>query len=1094
QPILLGMGRSCVSTGEGVWLPSLRKGVDEWESMLCSVGKLYVEGAEIDWLGMDRDGRRQKVVLPTYPFQRQRYWIDTATNLDQGTMNEKSSSLVVNLLNQADTVGLTQELIQTEQLTEDEQIFLPKILEILINRHQEYFQPQSNVVVEYYDELVDFENEGESLILNYIPLPTIIRDFSWLLEITSEKKYAKLIKIAQQETRKIGWRKVDFGSCKKVLDIGCGHGTDLIDLALKYDSLELCGYTISGAQVELGNRKINEFNLEQRVKILNQDSSKDEFPDNYDLMYGFEVICHIRNKNKLFLNIGNHLNNNGYFVVADFISNASFAIDYDAHSSYLITKQEWLNLLSENHLKVIDYVDISPEVANGLYDSNFQDNLEYVCKKWNFTENTIVGFQSYQNLYKMLRKGLVSYVVLTAQKQNDLPANEIYQLNQQKLETPLYFSDVSFQQLFYEVKWQLQPGNKKQLAKTKDTVVGNWLIFSDTGCVGQELRKLLEKNGDRCFMVFPGKAYKQKEIDSWEINPSHPEDFETLCQQIITNTQGDWKGTIHLWSIETPSSLQLNISDLEQAQQWGCGSVLHLVQAFLKHPNFFSQKLWLVTRGSQPVLSETKAMAVAQTPIWGLGRVLSLEHPQLWGGLLDLDVEASTNEVEMLLEYITDNQGEDHLAFRSGRAYVARLVKQLLPESPPVLLNDDATYLITGGLGALGLQTAQWMVSKGARHLVLVSRTQPSQHKQATISHLQQQGAEVVVAQADVCNPQELSRVFEQVESSMAPIKGIVHAAGVGTINPIEQMELSELEEVMAPKVIGGWILHQLTEDRNLDFFVSFSSISGVWGAAGQAHYAASNHFLDGLAHYRQAKGLPGMSINWGPWSGAGMASEEELKKLSKRGIKPLSPEQGVAVLEQLWTSGMSQITVADVNWSLFKQLYEVGTKRLLLEEIGSYSQDDILSLEQNSHILHQLQKVSNTERKELLTGYIQREINKLLGFSKSKFQDPKLGFFEMGMDSLRVVELRNMLSSNLNYSISTATFFDTSNIQELAEYLINEIFSEEQNPKVDVGDSQNTDVTNKVPPNLETEPEEEIDNAIAEEWKEIQYLLREES
>ena len=184
--------------------------------------------------------------------------------------------------------------------------------------------------------------------MNYIPLPGIIRGFSWVLlfdKFNTQEKYQKLAFTAQQEIRNIGWQKVDFSSCQKVLDIGCGHGTDLISLGQKYNHLELCGYTISERQVELGNQKINQLNLEQRINIINGDSSQDEFPDSYDLIYGFEVICHIKKKEELFFNIRNHLNSEGHLVLSDFISNASFSIDYDAHSSYLITQKEWLDLL-----------------------------------------------------------------------------------------------------------------------------------------------------------------------------------------------------------------------------------------------------------------------------------------------------------------------------------------------------------------------------------------------------------------------------------------------------------------------------------------------------------------------------------------------------------------------------------------------------------------------------------------------------------------------------------------------------------------------------------------------------------------------------
>ncbi|MBP0042085.1 MAG: acyltransferase domain-containing protein, partial [Roseofilum sp. SBFL] len=531
KPVLLGMGRQCIPEDIGIWLPSLRPGVDEWQQILSSLGTLYVQGAKVDWSGFDRDYSHQKIELPTYPFQRERYWVEPPRNQEQNNRNTNPSlNLALERLDrQADLV--VQELNSFEELTAEEQIVLPKLLKLLKTWNHKTLQNQRDIVGDYYDELASFMDE--EAILNYIPLPGIIKGFSWVLfaKLKTQGKYQELASTAQQEIRNIGWQKVDFSACQKVLDIGCGHGTDLMALGQKYNHLELCGYTISDRQVELGNKKINQLNLEQRIKILNGDSSQDEFPDHYDLIYGFEVICHIKKKEELFWNIRNHLNHEGHFVISDFISNASFNIDYDAHSSYLITQPEWLDLLSKSHLKIIQYVDISQEIANGLHDPNFTENLNYVCKKSNLNENARIGLQSYDNLYKMLRKQLVSYVVITAQKQDHLSVEEIYQWNQEILHNPLHYSEVSLQKLFYTIEWQ-KASPKQQQRKTLQP--GTWLVFSDREGVGEKLHNLLEQRGDRTFMVFIGETYQHTETGSVELNPSNPEDLERFCQEIKT--------------------------------------------------------------------------------------------------------------------------------------------------------------------------------------------------------------------------------------------------------------------------------------------------------------------------------------------------------------------------------------------------------------------------------------------------------------------------------------------------------------------------------------------------------------------------------
>ncbi|MDJ1172323.1 type I polyketide synthase [Roseofilum sp. BLCC_M154] len=1082
KPILLGMARQCLSEDVGVWLPSLRPGVEEWQQMLLSLGQLYVKGFNVDWSGFGRDYTNQKVELPTYPFQRERYWVETTKNQDRNTTHHSS-----NPLDLGDPEELIRELKLSEELTEDEEKLLPKLLDILKARYQKYLQDRGDIVGDFYDELASLTDE--EAILNYIPLPGIIKGFSWVLffaQLKIQEKYQKLASTAQQEIRNIAWQKVDFSACRKVLDIGCGHGTDLIALGQKYHHLELCGYTISEGQVELGNKKISQLNLEERVKIVNGDSSQDEFPDRYDLIYGFEVICHIKKKKELFLNIKNHLNDRGDFVISDFISNASFNIDYDAHSSYLATQQEWLDLLSESHLKIIRYVDISNEIANGLDDPNFPENLNYVCKKSNLNENARVGLQSYDNLYKMLRKKLVSYVIMTAQKQEQLSVDEIYKWNQAILQKPLHYSDVSLQKLFYGVEWQ-KAAPRQEYKKTLQPKT--WIIFSDRDGVGEKLTNRLEKRDDRCFTVFMGETYQQKETASWELNPSNPADFERFCQDAKAIV-GENPRIIHLWSLETTPTQQLTQPALESAQKNSCGSVLHLVQAMEKYWKSSSPQLWLITQASQSVLP-VEEVAIAQTPLWGLGKVLSLEHPQLWGGLIDLDRQSSTSEAEILLQVLEDEAEEDRLAIRNGEIYVARLERQLLAESNPVSLSKEGSYLITGGTGALGLNIAQWLVEKGCQHLVLISRSQPSDQAQLRIESLRKQGVEVVVTQADVSVQQDMEKAFKQVQETMPPLKGVIHAAGVIGSDLIQELEFSQLEAILRPKVVGGWVLHQLTEKLDLDFFVNFSSIASVWGSKGQAHYAAANHFLDGLTDYRQSLGLPTYSINWGPWSGGGMAAGEAMNWLNQMGVKPLEPEKAIAALEKVLASDRPQTVVADINWDVFKELYELGGKRSFLAEISldSEARSGEGASEQRSEFLQQLYQAPESERLEILIEHLQNDVAKIIGLSKSKLPDPELGFFRMGMDSLMAVELRNKLMATFSFSISTATLFEKSNIKDLADYLLAEIFSEEKEEEWSVEESENI----TPPQKIEMEFEGELDSAIASELEEIQALLEED-
>ncbi|GAB1545335.1 hypothetical protein NUACC21_80110 [Scytonema sp. NUACC21] len=590
----------------------------------------------------------------------------------------------------------------------------------------------------------------------------------------------------------------------------------------------------------------------------------------------------------------------------------------------------------------------------------------------------------------------------------------------------------------YQLEWELKP----RLANTaRERILsqqqGLYLILADFSGVGQALAELLKLLGYTCVLVYPGEAYQSLATQgTWYLNPAHLEDFERLFKEIWKTYQLSILKIVHLWSLEAAPLNKLALSTLKQAQILGCGSVLHLVQTLVKQDKIALPRLWLVTRGAMAVSSALPA--VGQVSLWGFGKSLSLEYPDLWGGILDLAPKPVLDEARTLLAEIEDSQGEDYLAFDSGKRHVARLVKTQVSEPQKLLLlKPNATYLITGGLGSLGLKIAEWMVRKGARYLVLVGRSQASTQAQETIRAFEETGAKILVAQADVSNETDMVKLLEHVKLTMPPVQGIIHGAGVLGFQTIEDMNLDALLAVLSPKVFGTWNLHVLSQSLKLDFFVSFSSIAAVWGSKGQAHYAAANHFLDGLTHYRQGLGLPTLSINWGPWADAGMAASLEAQQwLTQVGIKALEPEQALTALEFLLQGNYSQMTTANVDWALFKRLYEVRGPRPLLEKIKVLPQIVTTQQKQQSAILQRLEVATESERQDLLISYLQTEVAKVMELELSQLPEPQQGFFDMGMDSLMAVQLKEELEASIGCSLPTTLILECPNIRELARYL----------------------------------------------------------
>jgi acyl carrier protein len=249
----------------------------------------------------------------------------------------------------------------------------------------------------------------------------------------------------------------------------------------------------------------------------------------------------------------------------------------------------------------------------------------------------------------------------------------------------------------------------------------------------------------------------------------------------------------------------------------------------------------------------------------------------------------------------------------------------------------------------------------------------------------------------------------------------------------------------MAPKVAGTWNLHTLTQELALDFFVCFSSVSALLGSPAQGNYAAANAFMDALAHHRRALGLPGTSINWGPWGDAGMAAalnSREQARWAARGMQSIAPEQGLQVLREVLEQNVTQVGVLPVDWSKFLGQFPSDVEFPFLEEFASAAQQQAPS--QKSEFRQQLEAAPASNRRTLLMTHIRSQIAKVLGLKSAENIDPQQGFSDLGMDSLIAVELSNRLKTSLKFSIPASLAFDYPTVEALADYLVGEMFSTE--------------------------------------------------
>jgi SAM-dependent methyltransferase/acyl carrier protein len=602
-----------------------------------------------------------------------------------------------------------------------------------------------------------------------------------------------------------------------------------------------------------------------------------------------------------------------------------------------------------------------------------------------------------------------------------------------------------------------KPRSNHEINQLQKRVSGHeqWLIFAESQGLGQQLAELIEANGENYTLVFSGKAYKQIGEQSFKIDPTRPEDFQQLVKAVIA-TQHRLRGIVYCWSLEAVEADALTVADLEIANQQGCGATLHLIQALVKAELSEPPSLWLVTQGAIPVRiqaqnSKIENPSLAQSSLWGMGKVIALEYPELNCVRVDLDPQTKGTEAQTLFEEIWSKSQEDQVALRDNARYVARLVrseiKPLKIDCDNSYFHDDSTYLITGGLGDLGLLVASFLVEKhGVKYLALVGRRPVRSEVNSQLMALEEAGAKVVILQADVSKIEQVAKVLADIEQSLPPLRGIIHAAGVLDDGVLSSQNWQRFENVLAPKVQGAWNLHTLTKEFPLDFFVLFSSASSLLGYQAQANHAAANTFLDALAYYRQAQGLAGLSINWGAWSEIGAAAKRKAgERMEMQGIGTIAPHQGLQILEQLFSQSATQIGVVPINWSQFL-LTQWGS----LPFFNHFKQVKAQTVsKQEINFVEQLKAMPAKEQRTHLITHVQSQVANVLGSNASPIEAQQ-GFFDFGFDSLTSIELRNRLQKSLGCSLPSTVLFSHPTVEELVEYLASDVLGLGENVQND--------------------------------------------
>ncbi|WP_438021152.1 SDR family NAD(P)-dependent oxidoreductase [Sorangium sp. So ce315] len=454
--------------------------------------------------------------------------------------------------------------------------------------------------------------------------------------------------------------------------------------------------------------------------------------------------------------------------------------------------------------------------------------------------------------------------------------------------------------------------------------------------------------------------------------------------------------------------------------------------------------LWFFTRGAVSIGHSDPLAHPAQAMTWGLGRVVGLEHPDRWGGLVDVGAGVDESAVDRLLPALAQRHDEDQLALRPAGLYARRFVRAPLGDAPPARdFTPGGTILITGGTGAIGAHVARWLARKGAQHLVLVSRRGAEAPGASELhAELSALGARTTLAACDVADRNAVATLLEQLDAGGSPVRAVFHASGIEHHAPLDATSFRDLAEVVSGKVQGARHLHDLLGSRPLDAFVLFSSGAAVWGGGQQGGYAAANAFLDALAEQRRSFGLTATSVAWGAWGGGGMATERAAAHLQQRGLLRMAPSLALAALALALEHDETTVTVADIDWTRFAPAFSAARSRPLLRDLPEAQRALEVSADASSEhgpapdLLDKLRSHSESEQLRLLASLVRHETALVLGHEGASHVDPDKGFMDLGLDSLMTVELRRRLQKATGIKLPATLAFDHPSAHHVALFL----------------------------------------------------------
>jgi acyl transferase domain-containing protein/acyl carrier protein len=1352
NPVLLGLGRGCIAPEGALWLASVRSGRDDWAELLTSLSQLYARGVEVDWAGFDRDYPRHKVSLPTYPFQRERYFVDR--KIQSAGRPETPQALH----------PLAERFIKSPSLKEI-------VFETSLSAASHRFVADHRVFGRIVFPAIGYlESVRAAARLG-------LGGGNWAVEnmvigepLTLDDTETKRFQVVLSQSAAGAARFQVFSA-----DAGSGPSESLWQLHVS-GSVRSVADSDDRAQVDF-----------EALKRDADEVGAESFYADYERR-GLNFGARFRGVKQVWRHAGKALG----LVEAPVALDAE-QLEYGLHPALL-----------DACLQVVAAAVQEPALFMPLGVESYRLFAPAEGKLWSLATIEIPAEP---------RRETIKAQIQVTDEQGRLIA-ELHGISFKRADRATLERAIqkSIDHWLYEIAWIPLEGTGAPAdgysgppERSWTAAARRWLILADRGGNGQQLARQLAARGDHCSLAFGHHGANALPNEGESLDARSLEEMEALIRLHATGNAEPLHGVVYLWPLDARRVDELDESNVEGEVHSFCGGALHLVQALARHAWKKPPKLWLCTRGAQKVDDADKVLSPVGATVWGLGKVIALEHPELGCVRLDLASNSSANEIEFLSAALDAVDNEDQVALRAGRRWGARLqrikksvdsvdsvaslsgkpyhltfanrgslenlklgmtnrrapgpgeveirvhatalnfrdvmnVMGLYPGDPgplgaecageivavgegsshfavgdavvaiapasfaayvttdaelvalkpvrmsfeeavtapvafitahftlnhlakiqagdrvlihaaaggvglaavalakragaeifgtagspekraflkslgvshvmdsrslrfaeeimeitggrgvDVVLNSLAdqfvdrsfeviaqngrfleigkrgiweperaarlnrgiqyfivdwsvdarnnpaligtmlrelmaafdrgeleslphrvfplreakaafrfmaqgrhtgklvvsheetfrpagcnldpkgTYLVTGGLHGLGLMTAQWLVDRGARHLVLTARRTPDSEALEALRAMESRGTQVRVAQADVSDAKAMRQLLEDTRSTMPSLRGVIHSAGVLDDGVLLRQSWARFATVFAPKVNGALLLHRLTASDALDFFVLYSSVAAVFGSPGQGNYVAANTFMDTLAAARAAAGMRGLSINWGAWAGAGMAVDRGVAAgAQEAGIGVIDRQNGFLALEAALNGGRSQVIVFPADWPrLLRRLSRDGYFPAFLTSfaglgdadqvdggasVGDSSPSSIAS-QTGASFGDRLAAVAPNQRRALVVDQIRHDAARVLGLQNLDLLPNNKPLTELGLDSLMAVDLCNGLGNTLGRVLPATLLFDYPTVEVLAGYLSRSVLRLEEAPEEPVRSS----------------------------------------